>query len=156
MISQPSSEPPLSADNDQLRQALIGDEGWRPRAYRDNAGTLTIGVGRNLEDGELSADEIELMLRNDLNTSMSELDRALPWWRGMSEARQAVLVNMHFNLGLSRLLQFKMALAAMQAGDWDRAAAEMRDSRWAGQVGRRAERLIQQMRTDRWVLASAS
>jgi hypothetical protein len=55
-------------------------------------------------------------------------------------------LNMTFNLG-DRLLGFRKALAAVQAGDWSTAAAEMLDSQWAAQVGPRAQRLAEAMRT---------
>jgi lysozyme len=48
------------------------------------------------------------------------------------------MVNLCFNLGLSRLMQFKLALDAMERGEYHRAAAEFLDSRWAKQVGNRA------------------
>ena len=51
------------------------------------------------------------------------------------------MANMCFNLGVTRLLKFKKFLTAIESKDWDNAAAEMMDSRWAVQVGPRAIRL---------------
>ena len=48
---------------------------------------------------------------------------------------------MGFNLGITRLLKFKKFLAALEQHDWETAAVEMMDSRWATQVGPRATRL---------------
>jgi lysozyme len=48
---------------------------------------------------------------------------------------------MCFNLGITRLLKFKKFLGAMEDHNWDKAAVEMLDSRWAIQVGPRAIRL---------------
>jgi lysozyme len=50
---------------------------------------------------------------------------------------------MIFNLGLTKLLNFKKFLAAMEAGDYVTAGKEMLDSRWARQVGNRSDRLEQ-------------
>ena len=36
--------------------------------------------------------------------------------------------------------------AAVQEGDWQKAAAEMKDSTWASQVKARADRLIERMK----------
>ena len=58
---------------------------------------------------------------------------------------------MAFNLGVGGLLAFTKMFAALQERDWDRAAAEMLDSRWARQVGDRAVRLAQQMTSNAWV-----
>lgn len=41
----------------------------------------------------------------------------------------------------------KGVLAATQRGDWNKATAEMLDSRWAKQVGRRAQELAEIMKT---------
>lgn len=60
--------------------------------------------------------------------------------------RQRVLVNMAFNLGMTGLLGFKTTLLAMEQGRYEDAARMLR-SRWAGQVGVRAERLSEMMRT---------
>ncbi len=125
---------------------LRRDEGVRLRPYRCTAGRLSIGVGRNLDDVGISAAEAELLLDNDIARAAADLDRALPWWRGLSEARQRALVNMAFNLGLPRLLGFSAMLAALRAGDYSRAAAEALNSRWAGQVGARAARVAAMIR----------
>jgi lysozyme len=54
---------------------------------------------------------------------------------------------MAFNLGVPGLLKFKRTLAAIRGKEYDRAAAMMLDSRWATQVGMRAERLSKMMAT---------
>lgn len=128
-----------------LRDLLIRHEGTRNRPYRDPTGNLTIGVGRNLSAVPLSADEIDLLLTNDIARAKAGLDRNLPWWTTLSVPRQMVLIDMCFNLGIGGLLQFRKFLAAVQAGDWSRARAEMDDSLWARQVGRRARELAEMM-----------
>lgn len=131
----------------KLMEQLTIDEGRRARIYVDTVGKVTGGVGRNLTDREFSQDEIDLMLSNDIALVEADLDRTMPWWRTMTEARQGVLANMAFNLGISRLAGFKNTLAYMQAGRYDAAAAVMLDSLWARQVGARADRLAKIMRT---------
>jgi lysozyme len=133
-------------NTDLLAQELTRDEGSRSKPYVDTVGKSTIGVGRNLTDVGLSDDEILMLLKNDIDRVLAELDRVLPWFRGMSDNRQRVLANMSFNLGLPTLLQFKATLGAMQAGRYDDAASGMIDSKWARQVGQRAVRLAQMMR----------
>ena len=126
---------------DLLKQELVRDEGERLKPYHCTAGKLTIGVGRNLDDVGLSADESAYLLGNDIARVMAELDKALPWWRGLSEVRQRALANMAFNLGVPRLKGFARMLAALQAGQWDEAAAQALASKWAQQVGDRAKRI---------------
>lgn len=134
----------------ELTETLIADlrrdEGERLKPYKDTVGKLTIGVGRNLDDVGLSADESAYLLSNDIKRVYSDLDRSLPWWRSMSVNRQRVLANMCFNLGLGKLLGFKNTLAFMKAGQYEKAASGMLNSLWATQVKGRADRLAALMR----------
>lgn len=118
--------------------------------YNCPAEKLTIGYGRNIEDRGISEDEAEYLLNNDIKLSKAELEKAFHWFRSLTAERQAVLINMHFNIGLSRLNGFAKALAAIERGDYKTAAAEMLDSRWARQVGKRATELAKQMETGQW------
>lgn len=133
-------------ERDAIAAELRRDEGVRLKPYRCSAGRLSIGAGRNLDDVGISAAEAELMLANDIARAIADLDRALPWWRGLSAARRRALVNMAFNLGLPKLLGFAEMLGALRAGEYDRAARAALDSRWARQVGARAERVAAMMR----------
>ncbi len=54
---------------------------------------------------------------------------------------------MAFNLGMAGLLKFQKMITAIGCMDYGGAADEMLDSRWARQVGRRAQRLAEMMRT---------
>jgi len=136
--------------DESLTRLLILHEGERPKVYRCPAGKLSIGVGRNLEDLGITLGESRYLLANDIARVTTELDAAFPWWRGLSEIRRAVLVDMCFNLGLPRLKGFQKMLAALQANDWPEAAAQMRDSKWYSDVKDRADRLIRMMETDQW------
>ena len=129
-----------------LAEQLVKDEGKRNKIYADSVGKLTIGVGRNLTDGGVSDDEIMLMLDNDIIKVCADLDDHLPWWSTLSEARQQVLANMCFNMGIQGLLGFKNTLEAIQEGRYDAAANGMLASLWARQVGARAQRLAQMMK----------
>jgi len=107
---------------------------------------LTIGVGRNLDDVGISNEEAMALLQSDMTSHLGDLDRELPWWRRLDDARQLALANMCFNLGIVKLLMFKNMLAALARGDYETAAQEMQESHWAAQVGARAVRLIMVMR----------
>jgi lysozyme len=134
-------------DHDLMRAELTRDEGLRLKPYRDTVGKLTIGIGRNLDDRGISEGEAAVLLDNDIGIVASELDRALPWWRGLDPVRQRVLVNMGFNMGVPGLLGFHTTLGLVQSGDYADAAAAMLESKWASEVGARAERLAAMMRT---------
>lgn len=136
-------------NTDAFERHLIWAEGRRSKPYRDTEGVLSIGVGRNLERG-LSDDEIDYLLANDMRTA--EQDAAmLGYWSRLDDARQLVVADLVFNLGLTKWLRFENANAALSAGDYEKAADEMVDSKWYGQVGRRAVKLVKAMRTGQWV-----
>lgn len=135
---------------DKVRSQIGRHEGWRDKVYSCPAGKLTIGFGRNLEDRGITLDEGRMLLDNDIEAIEGDLDRRLPGWRDHTAPRRAVLVNMAYNLGIDGLMGFPKLLAALSARDYDGAAREMLDSRWAMQVGARAQELARQMRVGSW------
>ena len=124
----------------ELINQLKKHEGVETHVYKCTAGLETIGCWRNISPSGLglSPDEIDYLLQNDINRCVRELAYALDWFASLDGVRQDAMVNLCFNLGLSRLMQFKLALDAMERGEYHRAAAEFLDSRWAKQVGNRA------------------
>lgn len=135
---------------DNLVDQLTRDEGKRFKPYTDTVGKLTIGVGRNLTDVGLSDDEIDFLLEHDIDAAISGL-QAHGYPMNQSNPRDAALIGMAFNLGLAGLLAFRIMLTAYKAGDYETAAVEMLRSKWATQVGDRAKRLSEQLRTGQWV-----
>jgi len=136
-----------------ITEQLMRDEGLRLKPYRDSVGKLTIGVGRNLDDVGISESEAMTLLWHDVQDANTELIAALPWafsLRANEPIRFFVLVNMAFNMGISGLLQFHNTLSHVQAGNYLTAADDMLLSKWATQVGDRAQRLAEQMRTGVW------
>lgn len=134
-----------------IYEQLRRDEGVRLLPYGDTVGKLTIGVGRNLTDVGLSEDEIEFLLRNDVEKAYRQLHTGFSWFEGLDPVRQGALVNMAFNMGFVRLAGFHRFIDSLQEGDWDAASVNMLDSLWAKQVGMRAMRLAEQIRLGRWV-----
>ena len=125
---------------------LIKHEGLRLKPYRDTVGKLTIGVGRNLDDMGITRGEALYLLGNDINRVRLELIKIVGWFLTLGTVRQTVLIDMVFNLGITRFKRFKKLIRAIEARDWEKAATEMLDSRWARQVGRRATELARMMR----------
>lgn len=137
-----------------LAKDIAADEGCRLHAYPDplsGAAPWTIGYGHTGADvtpttlwTQAQADDT---LAKDINAVCGGLDAHLTWWRRLDDARQDVLVNMAFNMGVIGLGKFVRTLAAINAGDWAAASAGMLESAWARQVPNRAKRLAQQMLT---------
>lgn len=135
---------------ERLQALLQHHEGLRLKPYTDTTGHLTIGYGRNLTDVGISLDEARQLLRADLAHAEHDVLEAFPWAAHLDPVRQAVLVDMCFNLGIVALKKFKFTLHALQLGQWEAAAAAMVDSRWAQQVGQRARNLAAMVRTGTW------
>lgn len=154
----------------RLKALLVKHEGLRLTPYRCPAGKLTIGVGRNIEDKGFSAeerrvlgldngrklddgitaDEARYLLDNDINEVWQALSAKLAGlFNSLEEARQHVLLDMAFNLGVAGLLKFRKMIAALERRDFERAADEMKDSTWYTQVGDRGPDLEQMMRSGR-------
>jgi len=146
---------------------LQQDEGYRAAPYLDTAEPpkWTMGHGRNLEASPLTGSEWKALLdakeiavsispngaarllENGIILARTQCTQAFGWWPALDEVRREVLVNLTFNMGMQRLVGFRNMLAAIKAQDFDAAAAELLDSAYAKQVGGRAVRLANQLRT---------
>ena len=132
---------------EKMRAQLLLHEGIRLHPYKDTAGKLTIGVGRNLDDVGISRDEALYMLNNDIKYVIYALSMNLPFWNDIDEVRQRVLIDMCFNMGIGNFLTFKKMLGALERGDYKRASIALQKSRYCKQVRTRCARLVEMMRT---------
>lgn len=135
-----------------VRELISLHEGRVPHAYEDSLGYLTIGIGHLIDQrkgGRLPDAIIDALFEHDLREHANELFAHLPWARNLDPVRQAVLIDMYFNLRRA-LLGFKETLRHLEAGRWDAAADAMLDSKWAKQVKTRATRLASMVRTGQW------
>ena len=128
-----------------LKYMIQRHEGLRLKPYKDSVGVLTIGYGHNLEKG-ISKHIADKILDEDILEAEASLTEILPEWKKYGVGRQYALIDMMFNLGQTRFSGFKRLLAHIKSMNWDMAAAEMLDSKWAKQVGSRAEELAEMMR----------
>ena len=125
---------------DQSVQAWIKqDEGLKLETYVDTTGHLTVGWGRNLQNG-IRLDEAELMFQNDLTQTVNELLQQ-PWYGSLPHNVQNALINMNFNLGITKLLEFKDMITALEHKNYRAAAQAALNSLWAKQVPNRAKEI---------------
>ena len=117
-----------------LIEQLKRHEGFRSHIYQCTGGCNTIGYGTNLDAG-ITQDQAEDMLKRAVNDISLKLD---PYIRTYPSNVQKCLINMGYNLGVTGVLNFKKMFAALDAGDYARAADEALDSKWATQVPNRA------------------
>lgn len=141
---------------DALREQLEIDEGVVYEVYLDHLGYPTFGIGHLIRDDDpehgwevgQSVDTVRVheAFEEDIETVLRDCNTLYPEFDSLPEEAQQIIANMMFNLGRPRLSAFKGMKAGVDAGDWNRAADEMVDSRWYKQVGARAERLVERMR----------
>lgn len=143
-------------DDETCIQRLCVNEGLRLKPYYCSAGHLTIGIGRNLEDNPLNdeekayighsvkegitEDQAFYLCRNDLKKVRADLDKNLPWWQDLNADRQFVMIDLCFNMGIRKLLQFQKTLKSIATGYYVKAGEQLMQSLYAKQVGKRAER----------------
>jgi lysozyme len=112
-------------------------EGFRQKPYKDTEGILTIGYGFNLVHVGISEDEADLILRKrvkDLQKTMMQYS----WFANQNRPRREALLDMAYNL------------AALVAGDYETAAIEALNSRWAAQVKGRANTIADVIQFGEW------
>ena len=128
---------------------LVWAEGERLDLYTDSVGIYTIGVGHNIQEKGVSKAVSRAMLKEDIQSVVDDA-RTLGYWDELDSVRQLVIADMVFNLGLSRFLKFKNLNKALVVRDYNLAGAEMTDSKWFRQVGRRAIKLRKAMISGVW------
>ena len=134
-------------DMERIKTTLIRHEGLELKPYRCTSDKLTIGVGRNLDDRGITHTTAMQMLDEDIELSIEDLRRNLSWFDDMPEPVPEALINLTFNMGIVRLMQFRKTIAFLRDREWDKAATEMLDSRYATQVGRRADEVADMIRS---------
>ena len=137
----------------RLLDQLKHDEGFRYEPYKCTSGVWSIGYGTTRINDDVVTEytppipetEASNLLKADAYEACIAAQGIFGDFGYLTPLRQEVLVNMAYNLGASGLARFTKMNTAILDRDWKRAAAEMKDSRWYGQVGNRAVRLTEQM-----------
>lgn len=145
-----------------LRTDVKTAEGFRQFPYMDCCGKpwrsctctpqgkLTIGYGRNLDDVGLTKLEAEVLLDHDLYTAETAAAKAFDWFSGLNDTRQRAITELVFNLGLTKLREFRRTLSAIGAGLFRAASEHLLESRWATQVGpTRSQRIARYLKDGR-------
>ena len=140
----------------KIESLIAKHEGLSLKPYRDTVGKLSIGYGRNLDDNGISKHEAELMLVRDIESAYTDLFQ-FEWFAGLDEVREAVIVNMVFNLGINRFKGFENTILFLEKGLYVAASEEMLKgsgpggkSKWYHQVGNRAAELSEMLKTGEW------
>lgn len=120
-------------------------EGYKPTIYIDSVGVETVGIGHNLHK-PLRREAIMHILRDDIDDATNDCLHHFPWFTDLTKPRQWAMIDLCFNLGIVRLLRFVRFLAAMELGNYETAAEELKDSLWFKQVGSRGPEIVGMIR----------
>jgi lysozyme len=134
----------------KLIEQLKIHEGFRSNVYTCSGGKKTVGYGRNLQDIGISEEEAEMLLKNDIYEATNQLLNAFPFMATFSDVRISAMINFTFNVGIGTVRKFSNTIEYLKNEDWEAAADEMMDSKWAEQVGNRAIQITEQIRTSKW------
>jgi lysozyme len=137
----------------KLQDEIADDEGIKYEIYRCSEGYPTGGIGHLITEwdepyygmpigSKIPHEQVDDWFEKDIQVTLRDCKIIFEEFDSLPSEAQLVIANMCFQLGRPRLSKFKNFIAAVKDQDWDRAADEMKDSRWYKQTTARAERLI--------------
>lgn len=134
--------------DDQIKAMIQGHEGYEDHVYLDTEDKLTCGWGHLLAVGtKVPPAASEAFFDQDFRIASADyLSLVREYNFNLNGVRRAILIDMLFNMGLTRVRRFVLMIKALQNEDWELAAEEMVDSRWYRQTKTRAKELVQMMR----------
>lgn len=131
-----------------LFELLKFEEGYRPRAYHCSAGYPTIGIGTKLGPKNaplsnytfnVSENSAKALLDDEVKSIRAQLLKH-EWYVKLNFDRQTIIKSMCYQMGVAGVFKFKKMIAALERQDYQEAARQALDSRWAKQTVARAER----------------
>jgi len=135
----------------EIKELLLLHEGYRQFPYFDSVGSMTVGIGRNMETTGISRVEAFVLLDNDVANARKTAEINFPWFKDLDSVRQDVIVMLIFNMGLKRFLSFTKMINAIVNKSYSLAAQELILSKWARQVKqKRANDLSGMLMTGRY------
>jgi lysozyme len=128
----------------KIKTSLREHEGVVAVPYQDSKANWTIGIG-HLCSNPISQAAMEQILEDDIHEAAHQLNRHWPNWVDYPENIQDTVIELAFNMGIKSLLSFEKMRAALDDGDYNEAAAQLLLSKYADQVGARAQTLAERI-----------
>lgn len=136
---------------------VILNEDWRNKPYKCTAQKNTIGVGHNMdaqplpqhiqayldEKGEITDEMVLELLESDIQFALHCCRELYPNFDQFDENRRIALIDFLFNVGPGTAKTFIRTNKAINNGEWQMAASNMRHSLWYSQVKSRGVRVTQ-------------
>jgi len=115
------------------------EEGFRGRMYKCPADKWTIGYGFNLEALEMPEEVAELWLKTLIDDIEMQLDM-FDFYDDAEPHIKLVFIDMSYQMGVKGMLKFSNMIDAIERLDYETAANELLDSKYARQTPARAKR----------------
>jgi lysozyme len=151
----PAPKPPVIGGGDKpVMEMIKKHEGVRTKPYKDSLGLWTVGVGHLIGDGkslppewdrELTKEEVETLFLKDYEKH-KQMAMKTPGWSKANETGQAAMIDLAFNMGGSWYKKFPATSKALEAGDFEKAADNLKDSKWYQQVKSRGVTIVDMIR----------
>jgi GH24 family phage-related lysozyme (muramidase) len=150
---------PQTFSYQEIYELIKDHEGYKNNVYKDSLGKPTIGIGFNLTrpdarniiqqiggnydkilSGEtsLSDKQVKDLFEITISIAYKDAQKYLPNLMNMPKNIKLAIIDMAFNMGYPRLSQFKNTKEYIISGNYNKAAEEILNSKWAKQVKRRA------------------
>lgn len=152
---------------DEIYNFIKEHEGYRPQVYIDTVGKPTVGIGLNLKrqdapailasaganynailsgKQQLTDEQIKTIFKSTLSIAYADAKKFMPNFDNLPKNIKLLLLDLSFNLGYTNLIKFIKFKEALLVKDYNAAAKELLNSKWATQVGNRANNLINLLR----------
>lgn len=148
---------------DEVYNFIKEHEGYRPQVYVDTVGKPTVGIGLNLKRGDapaivasaganynailsgkqkLTDEQIRSIFKNTLAIAYADAKKFMPNFDSLPKKLKLAILDLSFNMGYTKLSQFIKFKEALLVKDYNAAARELLNSKWATQVGNRANNIV--------------
>lgn len=148
---------------DDVFEFVKDHEGYRPHVYKDSLGIPTIGIGFNLTrpdakniaqqaganyqnillgKEDLTDEQIKEIFKITIGIAYKDAKQWIPNFDGLPKNIKLAVLDLSFNMGYTRLSKFVKTRENILAKNYEAAARELQNSKWATQVGRRAKSVI--------------
>lgn len=122
--------------------------------YKDSLGFWTIGYGHLIKKGEsflkgITPKEADNLLLQDIAIAELQIKQLIKEPSSHSAAIQMLLIEMVFQLGLTKSMKFVKFRACVEARDYAGAARELRSSQWFKQTQSRVQGHIDVLKSEK-------
>ena len=172
-VKPPPKAPSIPAGGlEGAKQMIMKHEGKVNYPYKDSLGLWTIGVGHLIQPGSgktlpteyaaykdnggpydkknnktpaMSDEQVQKLFDEDFQHH-KEMAMKTPGWDLANETGQAAMIDLAFNMGGKWYKKWPNTAKSLAAGDFEKAADGLKDSKWYVQVKGRAETIVGMIR----------